>query len=48
MQGENKERWRELCEQVIAEQDNKKLSELIKEIIRLLDEKQERLGKKEA
>jgi transposase len=28
MSGENKERWRELCEQVAVEQDPKKLVEL--------------------
>ena len=43
MQGQNKEHWRELCERVIVEQDSKKLLELTREIIRLLDEKEARL-----
>jgi hypothetical protein len=43
MQGENKERWRELCEQAAVEQDPAKLHELVKEINRLLDEKEVRL-----
>jgi hypothetical protein len=41
--GKNEERWRELCKQASAEQDPKKMLELIKEINRLLDEKQARL-----
>ena len=43
MQGENGERWRILCERAAAEQDPQKLMELVKEIVRLLDEKNERL-----
>jgi hypothetical protein len=43
MQGKNKERWHELCEQAATEQDSAKLRELILEITRLLDEKQARL-----
>ena len=41
----NPERWRELCEQASTEQDHQKLLELAKEIIRLLDEKEDRLKK---
>jgi hypothetical protein len=44
MQGENKERWKELCEQASKEQDPAKLHELIREINRLLEEKQGRLS----
>ena len=33
----------ELCEQAAVEQDPQKLSELVAEIIRLMDEKQNRL-----
>ena len=44
MIGKNKERWRELCEQAAAEQDPKKMLELIKEINRLLEAKQVRLN----
>lgn len=43
MQGENSERWRKLCEQAAIEQDSQKLMELVKEINRLLDEKDRRL-----
>jgi len=42
----DKERWQELCEQASKEQDTKKLLELTQEIHRLLQEKNERLGKK--
>jgi cell shape-determining protein MreC len=37
------ERWRKLCEQAAIEQDSDRLLELIKEINRLLEEKEERL-----
>jgi hypothetical protein len=43
MQGENGERWRTLCQQVMTEQDPDKLIELATEITRLLDEKEYRL-----
>jgi hypothetical protein len=43
MIGLNEERWRELCEQVVVEQDPKKLIELTTEIYRLLEEKRRRL-----
>ena len=43
MQGANKERWRELCEQAAVEQDPKRLLELTKEINDLLLGKQHRL-----
>jgi hypothetical protein len=46
MIGQNKERWRELCEQVAVEQDPKKLVELTTEIYRLLEEKRRRLQRK--
>jgi len=44
VKGKAKERWRELCEQAALEQDPHKLSELVSEIDRLLEEKQERLN----
>jgi hypothetical protein len=44
MQGEVKEHWKELCEQVAVEQDPKKLTSLVEEVIALLDEKERRLG----
>jgi hypothetical protein len=40
---ENQERWKEVCELAAKEQDPKKLMELTREIIRLLDEKDARL-----
>ena len=42
MDGMHKERWMELCEQAAVEQDTAKLIELAEEIIRLLEEKEER------
>ena len=44
MIGGNKERWRELCEQASIEQDPEKLLNLVREINRLLEEKQARLN----
>ena len=44
MQGANKERWRELCEQASVEQDPEKLLELTREINELLARKQGRLS----
>jgi hypothetical protein len=45
---ENKERWMELCEQASTEQDPEKLSLLVAEINRLLQEKEDRVhGKTE-
>jgi len=46
MQGPTRERWEELCEQAANEQDSDKLLELVKEINRLLAEKQDRLSNK--
>lgn len=43
MLGEEKERWRELCELASTEQDPNRLMELISEINRLLAEKEHRL-----
>jgi hypothetical protein len=43
MQGENAERWRMLCERAASEQDPARLMELVREINRLLEEKEERL-----
>jgi hypothetical protein len=43
MQGENKERWRELCEKAFAERDPKELLELIRQINDLLEGKKRRL-----
>jgi hypothetical protein len=43
MQGQTREKWRELCAQAAIEQDPKKLLELTEEINRLLAEKETRL-----
>lgn len=42
---EKRERWMELAAQAADEQDPEKLSELVREIDRLLGEKQDRLNK---
>lgn len=43
MKGEKKEIWMQLCERAAAEQDPEKLMELVREINRLLEEKERRL-----
>jgi hypothetical protein len=43
MQGKTKERWVQLCEQAAVEQDSEKLTTLLDEIIRMLDDKEQRL-----
>jgi hypothetical protein len=43
MQDEKKEHWIRLCELIPNEQDADKLLELVREINRLLEEKEERL-----
>jgi hypothetical protein len=43
MKGPVKERWMHLCEQASVEQDTEKLTVLIQEINRLLEEKEQRL-----
>jgi hypothetical protein len=42
MQGEKKERWLRLCEPAADEQDADKLLALVKEIIRLWEEKKKK------
>jgi len=44
VQGEVKEQWIRLCEMAAAEQDSEKLLEIVKEINRLLDVKEQRLS----
>jgi hypothetical protein len=46
LQGKTKERWLALCEQAAVEQDPDRLLQLVQEIDRLLNEKQERLNQK--
>jgi hypothetical protein len=43
MQGDKKERWFQLCQQVAVEQDPVKMLELITELNDLLEEKEKRL-----
>jgi hypothetical protein len=43
MQGKAKERWVQLCEQAAMEQDTERLIDLVEEINRMLDEKEQRL-----
>lgn len=43
MQGETENKWRKLCEQATVEQDPQTLLELVREINRLLDEKEQPL-----
>jgi hypothetical protein len=45
MEGEEKERWMELCAQAAVEQDPEKLHALVEEIDRLLQEKENLLKK---
>jgi len=45
MIGGNKERWREVCEQASIEQGTDKLLNLVREINRLLEQKQPRLNR---
>jgi len=45
MSEQKKELWRELCEEAAFEQDPQKLHELVREIIRLLEAKEQRSQK---
>jgi len=47
MRGEKLEQWRQLCELAAIEEDPDKLLALVKEITRLLDEKEKQLRKLE-
>ena len=47
MQGPTRERWEQLCEQAAKEQDPTKLNELVTEIHRLLEEKEQRLSQQQ-
>ena len=46
MDGEKKELWYSLCQQAVVEQDSAKLLQLIQEINRLLEQKEQRLKQK--
>jgi hypothetical protein len=43
MKGEKREQWMRLCEEAANEQDPQKLLDLVREINRLLEEKEHRL-----
>jgi hypothetical protein len=47
MKGQLKERWMSLCEQAAVEQDTQKLMVLIQEINHLLEEKEQRLHRRQ-
>jgi len=42
LRGETKERWRELCEEAVVEQDPDKFLATIQELLQVLEEKDER------
>lgn len=42
LRGETKERWRELCEQAILEQDPDKFLATIEELLEVLEDREER------
>ncbi len=42
MRGETKERWRELCERAMVEQDPHRFVATIQELLQVLEEKEER------
>jgi hypothetical protein len=44
MEGETKERWRILCEQVLHERHHKKLIEMVREINEILEAEERRLA----
>jgi hypothetical protein len=44
MQGQNEERWQELCALAVKEQDPEKVVELTGEIVRLLHDKLDRIS----
>ena len=46
MDGETRELWLRLCEQAAVAQDSAKLLQLVQEINRLLEEKEQRLKRK--
>ncbi len=39
----HRERWQQLCEQIVVEQDSDRFADLINELNRLLEEKEQRL-----
>jgi len=43
MQGENEERWIQLCRKAIDERDPDKLMQIMEQINRMLEEKEQRL-----
>jgi hypothetical protein len=47
MRGKTKELWEQFCEQPAVEQDPEKLVQLVKEINRMLEEKETRLKQRD-
>ena len=48
MQGKVKEDWLQLCEQVAIEQDTDRMIELVRELNRMLEEKEQQLERKQS
>jgi hypothetical protein len=48
MQGKVKEDWMHLCEQIAVEKDTERMIKLVRELNRMLDEKEERLEREHA
>jgi hypothetical protein len=48
MQGKVKEDWLQLCEQVAIEQDTERMIELVGELNRMLEAKEQRLERKQS
>jgi hypothetical protein len=48
MRGKVKEEWMELCEKITTEQDPERMIELVRELNRMLDEKEQRLQRERA
>ena len=46
MHGKVKEGWMQLCEQVAIEHDTERMIELVRELNRMLEEKEQRLERK--
>lgn len=48
MKGKPQELWEKFCEQAAVEQDTEKLMQLVKEINRILEEKENRLSSRQS
>lgn len=48
LKAKNKQEWEQLCAQAAVEQDSARLMELIQEITRMLDQKEQRLQREQS